>query len=89
MPTASSLPYDALFLAFQSALAGRYSIERELGRGGSGIVFLAREVPPALRAFVKRHGRIDSGLAILAPMGMVVLAAIVGSFTSYAGGWTG
>ncbi len=32
------------FLAFQKALAGRYSIERELGRGGMGIVFLAREV---------------------------------------------
>ncbi|MCG6987228.1 MAG: serine/threonine protein kinase [Gemmatimonadetes bacterium] len=32
------------FLTFQKALAGRYSIERELGRGGMGIVFLAREV---------------------------------------------
>jgi serine/threonine-protein kinase len=31
-------------LAFQAALAGSYSIERELGRGGMGIVFLAREV---------------------------------------------
>ncbi|MEA3244832.1 MAG: serine/threonine-protein kinase [Gemmatimonadota bacterium] len=46
-----------------------------------------REVPPALRAFVKRHGRIDSGLAILAPMGMVAAGALVGSFTSFAGGW--
>jgi len=32
------------FLEFQSALAGRYSLESELGRGGMGIVFLAREV---------------------------------------------
>ena len=35
---------DSLFLSFQEAIAGRYSIDRELGRGGSGIVFLAREV---------------------------------------------
>jgi eukaryotic-like serine/threonine-protein kinase len=35
---------DPLFLAFQAAIAGRYSLERELGRGGMGVVYLAREV---------------------------------------------
>ena len=49
------------FIALQEALAGEYSLERELGRGGMGIVYLAREarlarpvaikvLPPALAA---------------------------------------
>ena len=42
--TRPDAPVDPLFLEFQLALAGRYSIDRELGRGGMGIVYLAREV---------------------------------------------
>jgi eukaryotic-like serine/threonine-protein kinase len=32
------------FLDVQAALAGEYSLQRELGRGGMGVVYLAREV---------------------------------------------
>jgi len=35
---------DQDFLALQEAVAGRYSLESELGRGGMGIVYLAHEV---------------------------------------------
>lgn len=32
------------FIALQSVIAGRFSLEREIGRGGSAVVYLARDV---------------------------------------------
>src|SRR5260370_939885 len=46
-------PISPEFLALQELLAGRYSIERELGRGGMGIVLLARDRAPDRPAAIK------------------------------------
>src|SRR2546430_3259731 len=43
-PPPSSPALVGLFLDFQSALAGRYYSEGEVGAGGMGVVYLAREV---------------------------------------------
>jgi len=39
-----NLSMDTEFFPLQDALAGEYSFERELGRGGMGVVYLARDV---------------------------------------------
>ncbi|MES2180414.1 MAG: serine/threonine-protein kinase [Gemmatimonadota bacterium] len=44
---------DTDFIALQTALAGEYSLDRELGRGGMGIVYLAREVRLARPVAIK------------------------------------
>ena len=53
------------FIALQEALAGRYSLQRELGRGGMGVVYLAHEValdrPVALK-LLPRPMAVDSTL---------------------------
>jgi len=52
---------DAHFFALQEALAGKYSIEMELGRGGMGIVYLALDVrldrPVALKVLPEHMAR--------------------------------
>ena len=48
-------------LTLQEAVAGRYSIDREIDRGGMGIVFLARDValdrPVAIKLFLPEYAR--------------------------------
>ena len=44
---------DAEFIALQTALAGEYSLDREIGRGGMGVVYLAREVSLARPVAIK------------------------------------
>src|SRR3954470_6453319 len=44
---------DSDYIALQAALAGEYSLDREIGRGGMGIVYLAREVQLARPVAIK------------------------------------
>ena len=43
-PSAGSITRDPDFLAFQETVRGEYALDRELGRGGMGVVYLAREL---------------------------------------------
>ena len=88
------------FVALQTALAGRYSLERELGRGGMGIVYLAHEValdrpvalkllPPELAADAavrERFKREARTAAKLSHPNIVPIHAVdeVGGFVFYA-----
>ena len=47
------MTWDPLFPDLQRALAGRYVLERRLGRGGMGIVYLARELRLDRRVAIK------------------------------------
>ncbi len=62
---------DTDFIALQAALAGEYSLDREIGRGGMGIVYLAREVRLARPVAIKV---LPAGIAVRAELRQAFLA---------------
>lgn len=63
MNPAFPAPTDPSFIALQTAVAGRFSLESEIGRGGMGIVYLARDVilerPVAIKLLAPALGARD------------------------------
>src|SRR4051812_24053645 len=58
-----TLPRMSALATLQAALAGKYEIERELGRGGMAIVYLATEARHGRRvAHAHRHGAVHRDL---------------------------
>jgi hypothetical protein len=81
------MPPGSELLALQEAVAGRYAVEREPGRGGMGVVFLARDLaldrlvdikllPPALAASADRRARCLSLMRFGVGLGMISLAGV-------------
>ena len=52
-PTPSTSGFSADFARFAAALAGQYELECEIGRGGMGIVYLARDLRLDRRVAIK------------------------------------
>jgi serine/threonine-protein kinase len=75
--------------SLKRALAGRYTVEREIGRGGMGVVYLARDVnldrpvaikvlPEHLAADAERLARFQREAKLLASVNHPNIAGIHG-----------
>jgi hypothetical protein len=52
----------------RATLADRYSVERELGRGGTAAVYLARDLRPERAVALKVHASAGRRRALLVPV---------------------